>query len=222
VLTHPGANLSVGRPDGAEAGVEARLNGVARALTTRELLGRGWAVAAMTTPGGLGAFVVEPASAFTDRVVPLGPALRVDDDALVRAVEATPDEAARVGVLAGVLERAVDPARAVDAREVAGVARLAESDRSIRRLADLCVSAGVGERALQRLFSRCAGVSPTWMLRRYRLLDAAEAVRDGTPVVWADVAAELGYADQAHLVRDFRAATGRTPAAYARDVRPPG
>jgi transcriptional regulator GlxA family with amidase domain len=54
------------------------------------------------------------------------------------------------------------------------------------------------------------------------VLDAAEALRDGTPVVWADVAAELGYADQAHLVRDFRAATARPLAAYAREVGPSG
>jgi AraC-like DNA-binding protein len=58
-------------------------------------------------------------------------------------------------------------------------------------------------------------VSPTWVLRRYRLLEAAEAVRGGEPVSWAEVAADLGYADQAHLTRDFRAAIGQTPAAYA-------
>jgi AraC-like DNA-binding protein len=56
-------------------------------------------------------------------------------------------------------------------------------------------------------------------LRRYRLLDVAEAVRNGESPVWADVAADLGYADQAHLVRDFHAATGQTPARYASSQR---
>jgi AraC-like DNA-binding protein len=53
------------------------------------------------------------------------------------------------------------------------------------------------------------------VLRRYRLLDVAESVRHGQSVVWAQVAADLGYSDQAHLVRDFRSAVGTTPAAYA-------
>src|SRR5919107_1929442 len=71
VLTHPGANLSVGCPDayspGAATGtVEARLHGVARGLASRALAGRGWGVAAMTTPGGLGPFVTGPPAAFTD------------------------------------------------------------------------------------------------------------------------------------------------------------
>jgi AraC-like DNA-binding protein len=38
-------------------------------------------------------------------------------------------------------------------------------------------------------------------------------------VSWAEVAADLGSADQAHLTRDFRAATGQTPAAYAQAQR---
>ena len=62
-------------------------------------------------------------------------------------------------------------------------------------------------------------MSPTHVLRRYRLLEAAEAVRGGERVVWSEVASDLGYADQAHLVRDFRAALGRTPEAYARTLR---
>jgi len=220
VLTHPGANISVGhanaQPGQCEPGpVEARLNGVARTVTSRLLVGSGWAVAALTRPGGLGAFLTGPAAAFTDRVVPLGGAIGVPEAALVDQITAEPDEAARAGLLAAALERAVDPRRAGPARQVAGAARLAEANRAVRRLGDLSELTGLGPRTLQRMFLQYAGVSPMWVIRRYRLLDAAESVQAGTPVSWAEVAAELGYADQAHLTRDFRAAIGQTPAGYA-------
>jgi AraC-like DNA-binding protein len=155
------------------------------------------------------------AADFTDRTVPLGPAIGTDEAALLRQVDAEPEEAARVGLLAAALERAVQPGRVRAATQVADVARLAETSRGVCRLSDLCDAAGVGPRTLQRMFLHYAGVSPTWVIRRYRLLEAAEAVREGQPVSWAKIAASLGYADQAHLTRDFRAATGQTPAAYA-------
>jgi AraC-like DNA-binding protein len=220
VLTHPAANITVGNPDGtgSSAPVEARLNGVARRVTTRTLVGDGWTVAAMTTPGGLGAFVARSGD-FTDRVVPLGAALRVDEAALLRNIQGTDDEKERVAALAVALENAVDPQRAPTARQVASAAHLAETDRSIRRVAQLSSAIGISERTLQRMFAEYAGVSPTWVLRRYRLIDAAESVRHGEPVSWAELAAELGYADQAHLIRDFRSAAGTTPAAYAQSVR---
>jgi len=220
VLTHPGANLSIGnanaRPGESQAGpIEARLYGVARGLTSRVLVGQGWTVAALTRPGGLGALIAGSASDFTDRIVPLGEAIGADEAALLRQVTGEPEEAARIGLLAAALERAADPERMLPAGQVADVARLAETNRNVRRLTELSDLAGIGQRTLQRMFLRYAGVSPTWVLRRYRLLDAAEAVREGEEVSWAEVAAALGYADQAHLIRDFRAATGQTPAAYA-------
>ncbi|HVC38980.1 MAG TPA: AraC family transcriptional regulator [Candidatus Dormibacteraeota bacterium] len=219
LLTHPGANLSVGRPDAGtgrrqESAIEARLNGVARRLTTRTLRGRGFAVAAMTAPGGVGAFITGSASQFTDRVVPLGVAIGVDEEHLIREIAEQDEESARVDRLADSLAHAVNRARAPAARAVAEVARLAETDRTVRSLGDLAARAGVSQRGLQRNFLREAGVSPMWVVRRYRLLEAAETVRAGGRVSWADVAAHLGYSDQAHLIRDFRAAVGQTPAAY--------
>ncbi len=73
VVTMPGANLSVGPPDGQDAAgpIEARLYGVARSVTTRRLGGRGWTVAALTTVGGLGALIDVPAQDYTDRSAPL-------------------------------------------------------------------------------------------------------------------------------------------------------
>jgi len=197
---------------------------VARELSTRVLSGRGWTVAAMTTPGGLGAFLTRSASAFTDRAVTLGQALGIDEELLVERIAAAEDSSARVAVLAAALEdvlAAVDPGRVGRARQVAELGRLAETDRSLRQLPDLCARAGLGPRTLQRMFLQHAGVPPTWVLRRYRLLEAAERVRDGQRVSWATVAVDLGYADQAHLTRDFRSAIGQTPAAYA-EAQPPG
>lgn len=226
VLTHPGANFSVAHPslrpgERLPGNVEARLYGVTGRLHTRVLAGQGWAVAAMTKPGGLGAFITGSAAQFTDRVVPLGEAIGTDEAGLVTQVTGEPDEAARVAMLATALERAVQPGKVQSATQVASVARIAETSRAIRQLSDLCAVAGIGQRTLQRMFLHYAGVSPTWVIRRYRLLEAAEAVRDGERVSWAEVAADLGYADQAHLIRDFRAATGQTPASYASSLRSP-
>ena len=61
------------------------------------------------------------------------------------------------------------------------------------------------------------GVSPKWVMRRARLHDAAERADGGEPVDWAALAADLGYADQAHLTRDFTVTIGVPPAA----TRPP-
>jgi methylphosphotriester-DNA--protein-cysteine methyltransferase len=220
VLTHPGANVSIGHANGTPGQpqpgpVEARLYGVARGLSTRVLAGQGWTVAALTWPGGLGAFITGSAAELTDRVVPLGQALGTDEAVLLRQVTAEPDEAARVALLAAALEQAVDPDRREPALSVATVARLAEA-RALAQVGEPPHRpVALGQRTLQRMFLQYAGVSPTWVIRRYRLLEAAEMVREGRPVSWAEIAAALGYADQAHLIRDFRAAIGQTPAAYA-------
>lgn len=59
------------------------------------------------------------------------------------------------------------------------------------------------------------------MIRRYRLQEAAERLRlqPGLPV--ADIAAELGYADHAHLSADFRTVLGFTPSGYRRSAAEP-
>lgn len=219
VLTHPGANFVVSHPDSRatpdRGALEAVASGVARGVTTRTLAGSGWAVAAMTTPGGLGAFTTGPTSALVDTVAPVGQVLDLDAEELITRIANEPTEPARVGALAAALAKAVHPRRAPGARWVAGAARIAETDRSVRSLTDLAARTTIPARTVQRRFSTYAGVSPSWVLRRYRLLDVAEAVRDGGRPRWADVTTELGYSDQAHLVRDFHAATGRTPASYA-------
>ena len=72
----------------------------------------------------------------------------------------------------------------------------------------------VSTRTLQRLFRRHVGVGPKWVLRRYRLQEAAEQLAAGERSDWTRLALDLGYFDHAHFIRDFRAVVGRSPAEY--------
>jgi AraC-like DNA-binding protein len=81
----------------------------------------------------------------------------------------------------------------------------------------------VGERRLQRAFDRSVGLSPKVLGRVLRLRQAVRRLESaGRPLSWAGVAAAAGYADQAHLIREFRALAGVTPAAYVRERRAVG
>nr|WP_286672575.1 helix-turn-helix domain-containing protein [Cohnella hashimotonis] len=75
---------------------------------------------------------------------------------------------------------------------------------------------GLSVRSLQRLLDRYIGVSPKWILQRFRLQEAAERIRQGGAADWSALAADLGYYDQAHFIRDFKSVVGQTPDAYAR------
>ncbi|WP_349827844.1 AraC family transcriptional regulator [Brevibacterium litoralis] len=236
-------------PDVDEPGphpLRAVVNGVTTRVQSRFLAGSGWNLAVKTTTGGFGAWI-DRVGDLNDRVLSVDDVLGIDGAALSHAIaearfpgsnpvsESDPapragalgtdsDErsASAAGALVDALGRALDradPRRIPIAREVSRIADIAEHDRSIRRVEELAAIAGVTPRTLQRQFASFAGVSPTWVIRRYRLLDAAERARDGAAVDWADVAAELGYSDQSHLIREFTAVIGRSPAAYGRGQR---
>jgi AraC-like DNA-binding protein len=56
------------------------------------------------------------------------------------------------------------------------------------------------------------------MIQRRRLQEAAERVRTDPEVDLSSLAADLGYADHAHLTNDFRTVLGFTPSAYRREL----
>jgi AraC-like DNA-binding protein len=89
-------------------------------------------------------------------------------------------------------------------------------DRRVVKVENLVDRYGVGKRTLQRLFVKYVGVSPKWVIQRYRLHEAAEQLAAGGSVNQSALALRLGYSDQAHFVRDFKAMVGTTPAQYAR------
>lgn len=103
-----------------------------------------------------------------------------------------------------------DPA----ASQVAELVSMINSNPSLRRVDQLSVVSGLSVRSLQRLFGDYVGVSPKWVMRRARLHEAALRADGGEPVDWAALAIDLGYADQAHLTREFSATIGVPPSRY--------
>jgi AraC-like DNA-binding protein len=87
-------------------------------------------------------------------------------------------------------------------------------DAGIKTVDDLVERAELGKRSLQRLFHEYVGVSPKWVIQRYRLHELIEQFNSGRGQDWAQLALELGYFDQAHLINDFRAIVGYSPSEY--------
>jgi AraC-like DNA-binding protein len=83
-------------------------------------------------------------------------------------------------------------------------------------VAELARRHAMSERTLQRLFRDYVGVSPKWVLKRYRVHEAAERIAAGEADDAVRLALDLGYFDQSHFIRDFTAQVGRPPGVYAR------
>jgi len=87
------------------------------------------------------------------------------------------------------------------------------------RLATLARRVGVGSSRLAQEFRRHKGCSVKDYVRRRRVEFARKVIGE-TSVPICAVAIEAGFADQAHLTREFRRALGVTPAAFRRGERP--
>lgn len=176
-------------------------------LWVNRLEGRGNVRAIKLRPGA-GAALVPDVSALRDTVAPLRSLFEVVPDRAGWGEGPDHDEPALLG-LADWL-RAVRAPHPETSLAVAIVDRM-KADPAILRVDQLARVAGLGERALQRLFKVHVGVTPKAALRRLRLQEAALRMERGEVALLAELALQLGYADQAHFTRDWTAAVRSTP-----------
>ncbi|QFQ99619.1 helix-turn-helix transcriptional regulator [Streptomyces phaeolivaceus] len=223
VVPHPSVNIVFQRFEGREPFVE--ISGIGLGLFTQRLEGRGRVCGVQFRPGGFRPFTpAHPATHWTGRRVrgpeafaeafpdpTVGPA---PDPAAILDPD---DEDARVTALDAFLT-GLAPRPDPQADLAMALVDRIRADRAIRRVTDFARAEGLSVRLLQRLFSAYVGVGPKWVILRYRIHEALERAETDRAVDWAALAADLGYADQAHLVRDFTATVGVPPTAYAEAV----
>jgi AraC-like DNA-binding protein len=172
-------------------------------------------IGAYLEPGATAALLEVPAVEFTDRVVSLDDvwgsrAARLAEDL------ADLDEPACIDRFEAALLQRLRCARSrrssVDVIGLARWTRAEPASMSVRQLAD---AAGVSRQHLTRVFREVIGVSPKRYCRLERFHAGLAYAGAGAGVPWAEVATELGYADQSHMIAEFRELSSLTPDALA-------
>ena len=200
----------------------ARCYGVTRGLSSVTLEGEGWAVGVMFRPAAGRLLLPGPVSDLVDRYVDLHTVPSLDGAALraevTNAMTADPTDSGGHRAAIAAYERALAQFLPVDdqGRLINAIIDWLADNPEVTRVAEVADAFGLGERALQRLVENRVGLSPKWLIQRRRLHDAVAQLKTGRRSL-ADLAAELGYADQAHFTNDFRAVTGFTPGHYQAD-----
>lgn len=167
--------------------------------------------------GAAGAALGLPAAELRDQGVPLAELWGPDARRLEARVAAAPDARAALLALIGGLARRLPPPERADHEVRRAALALARPhhghDDDAATVAASARVAGLSERQLRRRFERAVGYGPATLarvLRFQRFLHHARAAA-GAPL--ARLAADAGYADQAHLARECRRLSGLPPSA---------
>lgn len=157
-------------------------------------------------PGTAPALLGVPAYELRDTRVPLAdiwPAARVRR--LTERIDATGDAGRVLEVVArqGLIE--------VSDESVLPIGAVVAAVRRGTAVPVIARAVGLSERQLRRRCLELFGYGPKTLGRILRTNHALDLARTGRPL--ADVSAEAGYADQAHLTRDVKALAGVSPAA---------
>jgi AraC-like DNA-binding protein len=186
------------------------LYGVGSGHGVRELEDEGMVIGTKFRPGGCSGFLPGPVSDLTDRVLTLPEAFGATGEELDAALLGAPDVAAVIAEVTRFLavNRPAPDRRRQLAMEIAEGMRGAAPGTGVSQIArDFAVS----PRTMQRLFAHHIGATPKQVLQRLRRQQAVDRLSEPGAPSLAWIAAELGYADQSHLTRDFRATLGRGP-----------
>lgn len=226
VLGHPVLHITVEVGDGPIHGFTppvALVHGVVRHTFHVDLPPSGWVLGARFRPGGFRAATGVDAAGSTDRVVPLTDVFGAGPSRALLTAVLDADPADRHTAMDAWLAERLPESMDHDYEQALAIVSAMIDDRTLTRAEDVASAHGMSMRTLQRLLRRNVGVGPKWLLARYRLHDAVAAIDraddTGGRLDLAELAASLGWFDQAHFTRDFTAHVGVSPLAYRARAR---
>ncbi|MDX1983845.1 MAG: helix-turn-helix domain-containing protein [Bryobacteraceae bacterium] len=103
-------------------------------------------------------------------------------------------------------------------RAVSHAVETLQRNPDVTRIAALACAASLSHKRFIERFKAAVGITPKRYCRILRFQQAVRLAHRATESDWTRVAADCGYFDQSHFIRDFREFSGLTPAAYRKAV----
>lgn len=192
--------------------------GVVTGKFKRSLKGGGKVLGVKFKPGGFYPFFQSSVSTISDGVLAFNKVFDADVTELEKEILSPDNNEKSVQRVERFLKNNL-PEEDERVKQVNEIIDTVMENKYLIKVDQLVEKLEISKRSLQRLFKWYVGISPKWLIKRFRLHEvAAKIAEEEKGTDWAELAFELGYYDQAHFIKDFKSVVGQTPAEYARSI----
>lgn len=209
VVPNPCVNMVVERNRTA-------IHGPAKGRYTYLLKDRGCVFGVKFKPGGFYPFIKQPVSVLAESPMNVLDVFDISAEQLEQTLLTQPDEVHMINVAEQILRRNL-PDRDGNIVLINSMIDHINENQLITKVDQLCDEFDINKRTLQRLFDQYVGVSPKWVIQLYRIHNAVEILGNDQSIDRLKLSLDLGYYDQSHFIKDFKAITGRTPEEYSKE-----
>ncbi|XDD54593.1 DUF6597 domain-containing transcriptional factor [Leptospira sp. WS4.C2] len=195
----------------------SKIFGVTKGRFSILLEGKGSVFGIKFRPGGFYPFFQKNISTLTNKTIPISELTKSEILPLENEIFQKEDEESRIKIIETWLENIL-PESDPKIPLINSVIDKIKEDRSIQSVDQISKLFSINLRSLQRLFREYVGVSPKWVIQRFRIQEVAERIEKEKSIHYAEMALELGYYDQAHFIKDFKNTIGLSPEEYLKTI----
>lgn len=195
----------------------SKIFGVTKGRFSTLLEGKGSVFGIKFRPGGFYPFFQKNISTLTNKTIPISELTKSDILPLENEIFQKEDEESRIKIIETWLENIL-PESDPKIPLINSMIDKIKEDRSIQSVDQISKLFSINLRSLQRLFREYVGVSPKWVIQRFRIQEVAERIEKEKSIHYTEMALELGYYDQAHFIKDFKNTIGLSPEEYLKTI----